>query len=166
MNIISSAYSRPAPELQVAQWFNTRQPLTLAALRGKVVLLHAFQMLCPACVKLATPQAQLVYERFAGEELVVIGLHTVFEHHAAMQPVSLAAYIHENRLRFPIAVDQPNAQVGMPETMLAYGMQGTPSLYLIDHQGRIRLEHFGHVPDLILGAAIGNLLAELKPSQA
>ena len=39
-----------APELVVESWFNTREPLTLADLRGRVVLLHAFQMLCPGCV--------------------------------------------------------------------------------------------------------------------
>jgi hypothetical protein len=34
------------PEWRVAQWFNTPQPLRLADLRGQVVLMHAFQMLC------------------------------------------------------------------------------------------------------------------------
>lgn len=47
-----------APELALASWFNAPEPLTLAALRGRVVLLHAFQMLCPGCVALGTPQAQ------------------------------------------------------------------------------------------------------------
>ena len=37
----------PAPELAVSEWFNTPVPLTLEALRGRVVLLHAFQLLCP-----------------------------------------------------------------------------------------------------------------------
>ena len=36
-----------APELVVSRWFNTSEPLTLAGLRGRVVMLHAFQMLCP-----------------------------------------------------------------------------------------------------------------------
>lgn len=152
--------SLPAHELDVAQWFNTKAPLTLAGLHGKVVLLHAFQMLCPACVRLATPQAEQVHEQFAGPDLAVIGLHTVFEHHDAMQPVSLAAYIHENRLRFPIAVDRPNSHGGIPATMRAYDMQGTPTLILIDRQGRMRQHAFGHVPDLALGAEIGTLLAE------
>jgi len=38
-----------APEWQVETWFNTKVPLHLADLRGKVILLHAFQMLCPGC---------------------------------------------------------------------------------------------------------------------
>lgn len=90
----------------MAQWFNHDAPLRLADLRGQVVMLHAFQMLCPACVRLATPQAQQVHEQFGGQGLTVVGLHTVFEHHEAMRPVSLQAYIVENRLRFPIGVDR------------------------------------------------------------
>ena len=43
---------------------------------------------------------------FRDSDLQVIGLHTVFEHHAAMTPVSLEAFIHECQLSFPIGVDQ------------------------------------------------------------
>ena len=154
------SHAQPAPDWAVAQWFNTDHALALAELSGKVVMLHAFQMLCPACVRLATPQAQQVHEQFAGKGLAVIGLHTVFEHHEAMQPVSLEAYIFENRLRFPIGVDQPDGHGGLPLTMRRYGMQGTPSLVLIDRQGLVRQPSFGHVPDLALGAALGTLLAE------
>ena len=158
----AAAYS--APELDVSQWFNTGDTPTLAALRGQVVLLHAFQMLCPACVRLATPQAQQAPEQVGRQGLAVLGLHTVFEHHEAMQPVSLQAYIHENRLSFAIGVDRPDGQHGLSLTMRAYGMQGTPTLLLIDRQGRLRQHVFGHVPDLALGAAIGSLLAEALPS--
>ncbi len=156
----SQAHAPPAPKWEVAQWFNHDAPLRLADLRGQVVMLHAFQMLCPACVRLATPQAQQVHEQFGGQGLTVVGLHTVFEHHEAMRPVSLQAYIVENRLRFPIGVDQPDGNGGLPRTMRAYGMHGTPTLILIDRQGRVRQHGFGHVPDLALGAALGTLLAE------
>ena len=164
MMSLSAVNAPQAPELDVSQWFNTGAPVTLAGLRGQVVVLHAFQMLCPACVRLATPQAKAVHEQFGGRGLAVVGLHTVFEHHEAMQPVSLEAYIHENHLSFPIGVDRPDGQHGLPLTMRAYGMQGTPTLLLIDRQGRLRQHVFGHVPDLALGAAIGSLLAEALPS--
>lgn len=39
-------------------------------------------------------------------------------------------------------------------------MQGTPTLLLIDRAGRLRLQHFGTVDDLRLGAQLGRLLAE------
>jgi hypothetical protein len=50
-----------APELEVSRWFNTNEPLTLGALRGRPVLLHTFQMLCPGCVVHAIPQAQKIH---------------------------------------------------------------------------------------------------------
>ena len=151
----------PAPELRVAQWFNVPATPSLAALRGKVVVLHAFQMLCPGCVSHGTPQAQRIAQSFDANEVAVIGLHTVFEHHDVMTPRALEVFIHENRLAFPIGVD---ARAGeddpVPQTMRAYQMQGTPSLVLIDRAGRIRLHEFGAVPDLRVGAAIGRLIAQ------
>ncbi len=39
-----------APDLQVEKWFNTDCDINLADLRGKVVVIEAFQMLCPGCV--------------------------------------------------------------------------------------------------------------------
>ena len=70
-----------APELAVSEWFNTPEPLTLEALRGRVVLLHAFQLLCPGCVAHAIPQVQRIERAFAQTDLQIIGIHTVFEHH-------------------------------------------------------------------------------------
>jgi peroxiredoxin len=152
-----------APELAVSRWFNTPTPVTLAALRGRVVLLHAFQMLCPGCVAHGTPQAQRAHALFRDSDLAVIGLHTVFEHHAAMTPVSLEAFIHEYRLTFPIGVDQPAENGPIPVTMARYEMRGTPTAILIGRDGRIRHHGFGQEDDMALGAIIGTLLAEPAP---
>lgn len=69
------------PELIVSKWLNTNQNLSLEQLKGKVVAIHAFQMLCPGCVLHGIPQAQRLYETFSQEFVQVLGLHTVFEHH-------------------------------------------------------------------------------------
>ena len=42
--------------------------------------------------------------------------------------------------------------------MAAWGLQGTPSLVLLDRQGQVQLSHFGRLDDLVLGAVIGQLL--------
>ena len=153
---------RSAPPWTTCEWFNTGDTMQLADLRGKVVVLHAFQMLCPACVQHGLPQAQRVHATFASQGVAVIGLHTVFEHHAAMTPISLQAFLHEYRIAFPVGVDAPNADVRnpIPVTMQAYGMQGTPSLVLIDRNGHLRHHAFGAVDDLALGAAIATLIVE------
>jgi peroxiredoxin len=154
----------PAPELAVSQWFNTDAPLTLAQLRGRVVVLHAFQMLCPGCVQSGIPQAQRIASLFSPDKVAVIGLHTVFEHHAAMTPVALEAFLHEYRITFPVGVDLPGEGTPIPQTMAAYGMQGTPTLILIDRAGRIRKHAFGAEDDLRVGADIALLTAEPTPA--
>ena len=148
-----------APALAISQWLNSPEPLTLEGLRGRVVMLHAFQMLCPGCVSHGLPQAGKAHEMFADTGLSVIGLHTVFEHHGVMGPAALTAFVHEYRLAFPIGIDQPGT-ASMPLTMQAYSLQGTPSVVLLDRRGRVRLNHFGRIDDMALGALIGQLLAE------
>ena len=146
------------PRLHVSRWFNTQQPIVLDELRGRVVAVHAFQMLCPACVAHSLPQATQLRQAFPMDQLVVIGLHTVFEHHEVMGAAALQAFIHEYRLRFPIGVDEADPRGRLPKTMAAWGLQGTPSLVLLDRQGQVQLSHFGHLEDLALGAVIGQLL--------
>lgn len=149
-----------APELMVTKWFNTDKDITLAGLRGKVVVIEAFQMLCPGCVSHGLPLAQKIHQMFPRDHVAVIGLHTVFEHHAAMTPVSLEAFLYEYRLTFPVGVDQAG-RGEMPMTMQAYQMQGTPSLILIDKQGYLRANHFGQVSELQIGVEIATLTGEV-----
>ena len=153
-----------APPWATSRWFNHEgEPLQPVALRGRVVVLHAFQMLCPACVHHGLPQAQRIQAIFATEDVAVIGLHTVFEHHAAMTPVSLEAFLHENRIRFAVGVDAAASDAAdpIPITMRRYGFKGTPTLVLIDRRGCVRRHAFGAEDDLTLGAAIAALLAEV-----
>ncbi|MGQ0544932.1 MAG: redoxin domain-containing protein [Betaproteobacteria bacterium] len=153
---------KPAPAWYTTAWLNS-EPLTLEALRGKVVFLEAFQMLCPGCVTHGIPQAQRVAETFKDAPLAVVGLHTVFEHHEAMPLPSLRAFLHEYRVRVPVGVDAPGPSGDpVPQTMRAYRMQGTPTAVLIDAQGRLRSQVFGVHDDLRLGAEIARLLAEIS----
>jgi peroxiredoxin len=152
--------SLEAPELAVHSWFNTDRPINLSTLRGRVVALVAFQVLCPNSVAFAIPQARRIHETFEPKDVVVIGLHATFEHHEAYSMAVLKAFIHEYRLKFPIALDSANAAGPIPQTMERYNMRGTPSLVLIDRQGVIRKHAFGAADDLRIGAEIGALTQE------
>lgn len=149
-----------APPLLADTWLNSPTPVTLEALRGKVVVVYAFQMLCPGCVSHALPQAQRVRETFSPDAVAVIGLHTVFEHHAANSAETLKAFLHEYRIDFPVGIDRPSADGALPETMKSYAMRGTPTVLIIDREGRLRQQHFGHAPDLQLGAEIMAAVSE------
>ena len=154
-----------SPELITIQWFNTESPITLEDLRGRVIIIKAFQMLCPGCVSHAIPQAQKIQQVFSADDVAVIGLHTVFEHHEAMTPTSLEAFLHEYRVTFPVGVDTPSQDATTPQTMALYGMRGTPTTILIDRQGRLRKHAFGQEHDLALGAEIMSLIQEKQVSK-
>tara|TARA_R110002073_G_scaffold293075_1_gene458474 strand:+ start:13457 stop:13933 length:477 start_codon:yes stop_codon:yes gene_type:complete len=158
MNPLSSA--GPAIELQTSAWLNVDRPIKLSDLLGRVVIVHTFQMLCPGCVSHGLPQALRIRNTFSEEDVVVLGLHTVFEHHSVMGPEALKVFLHEYRIHFPVGIDQEVAGSSIPLTMQAYDLRGTPSIILIDKQGRVRLNHFGGIDDLMLGASIGQLLSE------
>jgi peroxiredoxin len=149
-----------APSWRTSEWLNTPVPVDLEAQRGHVVVACAFQMLCPGCVAHAIPQMKAVHDLFGPHGVVVVGLHTVFEHHEAMTVTALRAFVHEYGIRFPVGVDTPADDGGLiPQTMEAYRMQGTPTLLVIDRAGQLRHQIFGHIPDLRLGAEITRLVA-------
>ncbi|MGF1618906.1 MAG: TlpA family protein disulfide reductase [Acidimicrobiia bacterium] len=151
-----------APPLEVSRWFNSDSDLSLADLRGSVVAIEAFQMLCPGCVSHGLPQVQRI-ERTFGADVTVLGLHTVFEHHDAMTPVSLEAFLHEYGIGYPVGVDAHDRARGTPITMARYQLRGTPSLILVDRAGRIRLSAFGNLDDLTVGATLARLIDEPSP---
>jgi len=157
----------PAAELIVSDWLNTSTPIALAEQRGKVIVIEAFQMLCPGCVSQGLPQAQRIAETFSAADVLVIGLHSVFEHHEAQGTrAALTAFLHEYRINFPVAIDAPSTDGRIPQTMAAYQLRGTPSLILIDREGQCREQHFGSVSDMALGAQIMQLVGEASSSHS
>ena len=149
-----------APELQIQEWLNTTESISLSELRGKVVVLHAFQMLCPGCVSHGIPQAIKIHNAFSRDDVVVLGLHTVFEHHAVMNPAALKVFMHEYKIPFPVGIDTALSGHPIPLTMQAYELRGTPSMVIIDRFGYVRLSHLGQIDDLHVGAILGQLIAE------
>lgn len=156
-----------APDWHISTWLNTDTPQDLPALRGRVVVAYAFQMLCPGCVNTSIPQAKRLAALFAGPSLAVIGLHTVFQHHAVMGQPALETFLHEFGVKFPVGIDTPgDDRDPMPLTMRAYNMRGTPTTLLIDASGQLRRQVFGQYDDLVLGSDIGALITEAKQTGA
>lgn len=152
-----------APELAVSEWFNTPAPISLASLVGRPVFLHTFQELCPGCMSDAIPQVKRIEQVFGRTDLAIIGLHTVFEHHAAMSAVTLKAFLHEYRLTSPVGVDLAAEDSDIPVTMQRYRFRGTPSSVLIGRNGAIIHQSFGIESNLLLGARIAMALSGNAP---
>lgn len=164
--MISADKAQLPPDLEVRQWFNTEMPIPLAESRGKVVAIEAFQMLCPGCITHGIPQAQRIHAAFPESEVAVIGLHTVFEHHEAMEPVSLQAFLFEFGINFAVAVDAAGENNPIPKTMRAWGLRGTPTLWLLDRKGHLRSTHLGQTHDMAVGAEIATLISQQGGSTA
>jgi peroxiredoxin len=150
------------PAIVASSWLNTETPQTLTDLRGKVVVMVAFQMLCSGSTKHALPQLARIAKGFQRDEVEVVGLHMVFENHAQMGVAQLEAYLDEHDFTFPVAIDAPGKRLkhDLPQTMAAYEMQGTPTILVFDRQGRLRRHYLGQVDDLRLGAEIMALAME------
>ncbi len=147
-----------AKSLETQEWLNTEQDLNLEELRGNIIVIHVFQMLCPGCVQHSIPQAKKIHERFKKDEVLVLGLHSVFEHHDAMNKIALQAFLHEYKVT--LAIDLPQENDYLPTTMKKYDLQGTPTLIIIDKHGNLRMKAFGFVDDLEVGLLVGSLLSE------
>lgn len=150
-------------DIEVSKWLNIEDGFSLDSLKGKVVAIHAFQMLCPGCILHGIPQSQRLYASFNEEHVSVIGLHTVFEHHDAMAEVSLKAFLYEFRVRFPVGIDASTGQ-SIPKTMGKFRLQGTPSWLIFDRNGELKIHSFGQIEDITLGAEIARLALDGMPS--
>lgn len=146
-------------EIEASDWLNSEKPLSLASLRGRVVVVTVFQMLCPGCAQLSLPQARNLHLAFARDNLMVIGMHSVFEHHQVMTPDALRVFVKEYRLPFPIAIDRLQEGSTVPATMQKWALNGTPSVMVFGRDGALALQHFGHLDDLRLGALLGEQIA-------
>ena len=118
-----------APEIRgVTKWFNSG-PLTLAGLRGKVVLVDFWTYGCINCVR-TLPHVVELYNKYKDKGLVVIGVHAPeFPHERSA--ANVAAAIRRHHITYPVAQDNNFA------TWNAYSNQYWPAQYIVDQEGRI-----------------------------
>jgi cytochrome c biogenesis protein CcdA/thiol-disulfide isomerase/thioredoxin len=124
-----------APNLHdISAWINSK-PLTLEALRGKVVLVDFWTYSCINCLR-TLPYLESWDKRYRSKGLVIIGVHTPefgFEH----DPGNVRDAVRRLHVRYPVAVDNDYG------TWKAYANNYWPAHYLIDQQGDVRDVHIG-----------------------
>jgi cytochrome c biogenesis protein CcdA/thiol-disulfide isomerase/thioredoxin len=144
-----------APEFTETQdWFNTprKMPLSLASLRGRVVLVDFWTYTCINCIR-TLPYLKAWDAAYRGRGLTIVGVETPefsFEHDAG----NVANAIRQFGLRYPVVQDN---NMG---TWNAYGNQYWPADYLIDSAGQVRNASFGEGDYAQTETAIRALLAE------
>jgi cytochrome c biogenesis protein CcdA/thiol-disulfide isomerase/thioredoxin len=144
-----------APEFAETQrWFNTPggRPLTLASLRGRVVLIDFWTYTCINCIR-TLPYLKAWDATYRPLGLTIVGVHTpefAFEHEAG----NVAGAIGRFGLRYPVVQDN---NMG---TWNAYGNQYWPADYLVDARGQVRDASFGEGEYARTETAIRVLLAQ------
>ncbi|HVW17023.1 MAG TPA: cytochrome c biogenesis protein DipZ [Solirubrobacteraceae bacterium] len=145
----------PAPEFADTQrWFNTPggRPLTMAGLRGRVVLIDFWTYTCINCIR-TLPYLNAWNARYRADGLTIVGVHSPefpFEHDAG----NVARAIRADHIAYPVVQDNDLA------TWDAWGNQYWPADYLVDARGRVRYAAFGEGDYDQTEAAIRALLAD------
>ncbi len=118
----------------LSNWMNSA-PLSIASLRGKVVLVDFWTYGCINCVN-TLPYVTQLYSKYKDRGLVVVGIHTPefpFERSAS----NVAAALARHGITYPVAQDNNSA------TWNAYSNQYWPAQYIVDQNGRVVYTHAG-----------------------
>jgi cytochrome c biogenesis protein CcdA/thiol-disulfide isomerase/thioredoxin len=121
----------------ISHWLNTPgdRPLSLASLRGKVVLVDFWTYSCVNCLR-TLPHLEAWDKAYRKDGLVVVGVHTpefAFEHSLS----NVRGATRRLGVRYPVALDNDYA------TWTAYSNEYWPAEYLLDRHGHLRHFHFG-----------------------
>ncbi len=130
------APSRPAaPEFAgIADWLNG-PPLTMAGLRGRVVLVDFWDYACINCIR-SLPFLTRWHNAYRGRGLVVVGVHTP-EFGFERDPDRVRAAAARFGVAYPVALDNE------ARTWRAFGAKYWPTQYVVDRNGGLALRHVG-----------------------
>jgi len=150
-----SAGSTQAPDFRgITHWLNTPdgKPLSLAGLRGRVVLVDFWTYSCINCLR-TLPHLKAWDAAYRTAGLTIVGVHSpefAFEH----VPDNVRSAVERLGVRYPVALDNDFA------TWRAYSNDYWPADYLVDRSGRIRSTHYGEGSYGETEGAIRRLLGE------
>ncbi len=126
----------PAPEFTgIDGWLNAQQPLTLASLHGKVVLVDFWTYSCINCLR-TLPYLTAWDRQYRDKGLVIIGVHAP-EFAFERDKNNVAAALTAHGIAYPVALDN------RLDTWTAFHNQYWPAHYLINQQGQVVYTHFG-----------------------
>ena len=140
-----------APEIENETWLNS-EPLRLADLRGKVVMVEFWTFGCWNCRNIE-PYVKSWHEKYASNGLVVIAIHSPeFQYEHDVNRVK--GYIQDHELPYAIPIDNEF------KTWRQYQNRYWPTLYLIDKRGTIQYIKIGEGSYERTEREIQRLLAE------
>jgi thiol-disulfide isomerase/thioredoxin len=148
----TAAVQRTAPDFTgLGNWYNSA-PLSIADLRGKVVLVNFWTYGCVNCVN-TLPHVTALYAKYKDRGLVVVGIHTP-EFPFEKSGGNVQAALKRHGITYPVAQDNNS------RTWNAYGNRYWPAQYIVDQNGAIVFQHDGEGEYEQIDRTIQNLLAK------
>lgn len=153
-----------APALATSMiWLNTPRALSLAALKGKVVLVDFWTYSCINCVR-TLPYLNAWYDKYHDRGLEIIGVHSP-EFDFEKNPHNVSQAIQRYHIPYPVALDN------QLDTWHNFANQYWPAHYLIDRDGNIVYRHVGEGQyavlenniRLLLGLGVADKLTSATP---
>ena len=136
---VGAAAPAVAPEFthrQASEWINS-PPLTLAGLRGKVVLVEFWTFDCINCRR-TLPWLAAMHERYRDDGLVIVSVHTP-EFERERDPANVQAAVRQLEIAHPVMIDNDFSY------WKALGNRYWPAFYLIGRSGRIEATEIGEL---------------------
>ncbi len=124
-----------APELEISEWLRG-QATSLQKLRGKVVLLDFFQIICPGCHQVH-PHIVQMQEKYGKDGLQVIGIAVAFELQHIQKRQDIRNFVERTEFNYPVGIDK-----NFTKTFRAYKARGTPYTAIIDQAGNLKYLDF------------------------
>jgi thiol-disulfide isomerase/thioredoxin len=155
--------NQPPPPLQAETWFNA-PPLTLAGLRGQVVVIYFWAPWCPPC-RTVMPALLDEFRQFKNQGLQVIGYTKLYGRYsddvgrkekvsAAEELALIKSYLEKNQISYPVAVAAEG--IGFD----AFAITAIPSMVFIDRRGNVAYVKSGAGNTRQISNQIKSLLAE------
>jgi peptide-methionine (R)-S-oxide reductase len=149
--LIAAKNAKPAPELAEGKWINS-DPLTLAGLRGRVVLVDFWTFGCYNCVN-TLPTVKGLDAKYRDKGLTIVGVETP-ETDAERVCDNLTSAVKRREIKYPVLTDYDS------KTWESFGVNAWPTIVILDKQGRIRYTHVGEGAYDVQEKVIRTLLAE------
>ncbi|MEH2348596.1 MAG: thioredoxin family protein [Nostoc sp.] len=132
---VKNPVGKSLPEFQgISQWLNST-PLTIADLKGSVVLIQFWTFACINCQR-TLPYITKWHRQYESQGLKVIGIHTP-EFAFERDPNNIKKALQKHKITYPVPVDNEY------KTWNAYENQYWPHLFLADRQGLLQYDHIG-----------------------
>ncbi|HJY10950.1 MAG TPA: redoxin domain-containing protein, partial [Nitrososphaeraceae archaeon] len=132
---IDKSQFKKAPEFDKITGYINTEPINLADLKGKVVLVDFWTYSCINCIR-TIPYLVDWNEKYADKGLVIVGIHAPeFEFEKNIENVKAA--VERFGIRYPVIQDNDKG------TWNAYQNQYWPRKYIVDNEGYIRYDHIG-----------------------